>query len=447
MLSAEKCKSFPELAVKSSTMIVSAITLKDWERGTQRLPIMADTSSTPPEPGANKTDLLLAGWDSFAPTPGPKRPLRLEFPPEWSPECVSLAGDNASTSRPSETEPEPRAHREPVDDAQARNRVEVSPGATPRWVAGCTAALVMLGIAGVKALVATGGNTDLPAVELAQREALPAPRLAEPAAPAPQSERMPTLAKAELTTPATKTPTSTSPGTAAASGAQFEVHAQSTAPSELRVVAGQESGLLAVLRQRVSFSGDELAETLDESEASVADFIRGDLSSRDSIRRKGRAYTRHCRLAERLTLLQSTFSTPATTATQRRAETLLLQLARNADNRDNLSHIALLWLQHGKRKTTGIVLAGKVVGVTQTGETSEYAVELQGRDQRRLAPVLITGGSFSVGDDVAVVGVIVEEPRERLLGYLGSAREVIVASLAVDLAPPSTAPVDAHAGI
>jgi hypothetical protein len=97
----------------------------------------------------------------------------------------------------------------------------------------------------------------------------------------------------------------------------------------------------------------------------------------------------------------------------------LRQLSSDADRLKELRAYAAKWLAFGKRTTPGIVLAGTIEATEHIGKlyhltvklTDEApSVEIVSRDDPRV----------DVGDEVIVLGAIIEQPVEQLAGYEGS---------------------------
>ncbi len=97
----------------------------------------------------------------------------------------------------------------------------------------------------------------------------------------------------------------------------------------------------------------------------------------------------------------------------------LRELASNPERVKELGSYAAKWLAFGKRTTPGIVLAGTVESVDQMGKLFEVKVKLTD-DAPSAAIVTRDDPRVEAGDQVIVLGTIVDNPTEELVGYEGT---------------------------
>lgn len=100
------------------------------------------------------------------------------------------------------------------------------------------------------------------------------------------------------------------------------------------------------------------------------------------------------------------------------------QLARDKDRLKELGAFAAKWLGFGKRTTPGIVLAGTVESAEQVGKLHHITVKLTD-DAPSVEIVSHNDPGVAAGDQVIVLGTIVQQPDEHLAGYEGTAPVVV----------------------
>ncbi len=111
---------------------------------------------------------------------------------------------------------------------------------------------------------------------------------------------------------------------------------------------------------------------------------------------------------------------------RQQASRLLLSLVEKSDVIPLLSRAGAAWFGAGERRTSnGILVVGVVQQTTQHGEL--YRTELVLSDEKTIAVYGDTDRSDTIheGDQVLVVGTVVEQPNDRLVGYTGQDQAIV----------------------
>ncbi|HEX6961861.1 MAG TPA: hypothetical protein VF175_08350 [Lacipirellula sp.] len=175
------------------------------------------------------------------------------------------------------------------------------------------------------------------------------------------------------------------------------------------------------------YSVDELAELIPAADAAHREFLAGDLAREESWSTMGPAYMTIASLAERYTLVDPAAQGPELVTKQIAAKDIFRGLVGKPERRADLATVAARWLQHAKRLNQGVVLVGRVADLSPQGKWTQYAINVPLGDSFVTAHVLMDRIEFSAGEEVAVVGVILNQPADQLAGYEGGAEQVIVA--------------------
>jgi hypothetical protein len=96
---------------------------------------------------------------------------------------------------------------------------------------------------------------------------------------------------------------------------------------------------------------------------------------------------------------------------------------------------AAAWLERTDRPHQGIFLFGTVKRIQARGQLFETEVELAARQERTVTVVsrVDPRRSFGSGDRILLLGAVVEQPEQNLLGYEGSESMVVMGGFPVVL--------------
>ncbi len=189
-----------------------------------------------------------------------------------------------------------------------------------------------------------------------------------------------------------------------------------TAPLEVkRDVAVQPAlatGLVSSLRSTVRIDASRFDALVEAAEVALPEFVAGDLSESESIKRKGQAYMALCRLAEHFDFAQQAALAPAARAKAHRASRLFQRIANQADVRQDLAQIAGRWWEYDQRPSPGIFLAGKVRRVEPAGADSIGWVKMGEQSTVPAIPVWFRRERYQSGDHIGVVGSVISSPSD-----------------------------------
>lgn len=189
---------------------------------------------------------------------------------------------------------------------------------------------------------------------------------------------------------------------------------------------------------------DAPTHTVDELEAAIrraapagSSFGAGSLSDPEQVSQMGQSYAELAHLAQVVTLLD-----PATRGGMLTAELEATQTFRRlwvtANGREQSQRVALPWIAWTGRPYGGVFFSGRADRVRRVGELVEYEIEVG----ESLVPVIlaeqfdherfIAAGAAGT-NEVGIIGVVIEQPREWLAGYEGPDRRVVWARKTIPL--------------
>jgi len=204
-------------------------------------------------------------------------------------------------------------------------------------------------------------------------------------------------------------------------------------PDDKETAGGQpvNSGVIGA----PSFTSDELgAALLAAVEADQAwDMDAAELSGDDRTAADGNWYKAMCELGRHITYVD-TGDTKQLTGRRQAVEDLLLDIG---GNREKLLILlkAKEWINFEERPTDGILLAGKARSIEKKGPLFHTELRLIGKD----APtVLVLNESdpktkFESGDNVIMLGTVIDRPSENIGGYTGQKNKVVWSGTVVKL--------------
>ena len=182
----------------------------------------------------------------------------------------------------------------------------------------------------------------------------------------------------------------------------------------------------AVVKQRSwTVSAEEFAALVDEAIAALPDMLRGDLSDRESLRRKCQAYVVLCRLAEQIDFASQPGLAPSLQTTANQALQVFQQAAVSSIVRRDLGQIVSRWWKYGDRPNAGIFLVGSVQSREFVGDKTIAWLQVGDPSAPLSIPVLLQeqslgqGTDAEVGDQMTVVGDLITRADEIPTGFDG----------------------------
>jgi hypothetical protein len=175
-----------------------------------------------------------------------------------------------------------------------------------------------------------------------------------------------------------------------------------------------------------SYTIDQLRSALDSARQAKAGLVDGDLSDPAMRRTKGTSYTRFCELAESLTYVEADSASDQLAPLRQESEQLVAQALADAHTRSEVAQIAAIWLTSPNRRSGGVMLAGRVIGRSTLGDVDECQLDTdQGSSLTILLPARSARMLDATGQQVGIIGAIVEAPGKHVSGYTGAAPKAV----------------------
>jgi hypothetical protein len=324
-------------------------------------------------------------------------------------------------------------------------------GALPYWLRGrrlrttvalATAAAMGLLMAGYGALWAGGRSADFLSLAAVLPEAM-VPATAQPAAAVP--EEVPAdFDRAAQALPGQSTGQDRAREARYDAGVRQAAAEQPVAPSGAAAGVPPEPGsaarsagdadlpwpatpLMEIYQDPQLCDLDDLLAAREKATAARDALLAGNLNQAEQIARKGKAYMAFCELARCMTMLEPMQISSAVVLQQSLSRELIRSTLEVPENRRNLAQIASRWWEYRDRPVAGFVFVGTVLDIRARGRWTEYSMGISWGGKGIEIPVLMDRLRFSTGDEVAMVGVIVTSPKDRLTGYDQEIPQIVLA--------------------
>lgn len=207
---------------------------------------------------------------------------------------------------------------------------------------------------------------------------------------------------------------------------------------EAAPVAPARTTSVVGLRNAPLYGGAELAASLAPAEEAGAAFVAGSLADPAQVAAMGQHYARLCHLAQVLTLLDASPSDTALTTAELGGVDVFKRLFRAAHSRDDSQQVAAHWIAWTGRPHGGVFFCGMPEELSPAGDVVQYAFRV-GENTIPVAMAKPLDTSRFVNSDASqmgVLGVVVENPREWIVGYEGEADRVVWVRKTIPLAEP-----------
>jgi hypothetical protein len=183
-----------------------------------------------------------------------------------------------------------------------------------------------------------------------------------------------------------------------------------------------------------TFTVDQLATALEAAIAAQASLVTGDLSDAAVRRTKGMSYAKLCDLAEAITFVDRSSASVETEQAVEGADRLFRETLVDAHTRSEIARIAQIWIDSPHRRHGGIFLAGTPSGGQIAGDVYEYELATENSGKltllmREPLDPLVESSDQPVG----IVGSIVDNPADEVVGYRGTAKRAIWVTRAIPL--------------
>jgi hypothetical protein len=111
------------------------------------------------------------------------------------------------------------------------------------------------------------------------------------------------------------------------------------------------------------------------------------------------------------------------------------QLTTDPKRLESLKVFGARWFAYPKRLTNGVVLAGTVESVDQTGKLFHARIRPGQEGQQVVTIVSAKDPQLTAGDEVLTLGSIVENPADQVAGYEGHEPAVVWSGMTLKVAP------------
>jgi hypothetical protein len=183
-----------------------------------------------------------------------------------------------------------------------------------------------------------------------------------------------------------------------------------------------------------SFTADDLRTSLETATKAQPQLVSGNFADGKEVQRaKGAGFSMLADLAQKATFVDKVAKRDAAQLEQD-ADELFRKTLADAHTRSDVAQILPMWIASKNRKHGGVFFAGNVASHEQSGSVVECKVELDGgQSMTVLIPSTAEAESLDSAKPMAIVGWIVDKPKEQVEGYTGSAPQAIFASKLIPL--------------
>jgi len=183
-----------------------------------------------------------------------------------------------------------------------------------------------------------------------------------------------------------------------------------------------------------SFTADDLRTSLESATKAQPQLVSGNFADgKDVQRAKGAGFSMLADLSQKATFVEEAAKGDAADL-GKDADELFRKTLADVHTRSDVAQILPMWMASKNRKHGGVFFAGNVASHEQSGSVVECKVELEGgQPQTVLIPSNVAAESLDSSKPMAIVGWIVDKPKEQVEGYTGSAPQAIFASKLIPL--------------
>jgi hypothetical protein len=183
-----------------------------------------------------------------------------------------------------------------------------------------------------------------------------------------------------------------------------------------------------------SFTVDDLRASLETAIKAQPQLVSGRFADGKAVQHaKGAGFSMLADLAQKATFVDEAAKRDATQPEQDPDELFRKTLA-DTHTRGDVAQIVPMWISSKNRKHGGVFFAGHVASHEQSGSVVECIVELGGgQSMTVLSPSTAESNSLDSSKPMAIVGWIVDKPKNQVEGYTGSAPLAIYASKLIPL--------------
>jgi hypothetical protein len=191
-------------------------------------------------------------------------------------------------------------------------------------------------------------------------------------------------------------------------------------PAAAPLADGGPGATPATVANAPSFTATDVEASLAAAKEAQPKLMAGSLTDSDAVKTaKGKAYLALADLSQKVT-----FASQAEAAVSQADELFKTTLA-DEHTRTELAQIAPKWISFGKRSHNGVFFAGSLGAPENKGSVIESVCELApGKSVTLLVPTALAS-QLTSGQQIGVIGWIVDGPVDHVSGYTGSAQQAI----------------------
>jgi hypothetical protein len=176
-----------------------------------------------------------------------------------------------------------------------------------------------------------------------------------------------------------------------------------------------------------NYSADDLARQLDAARLALHDWRQmGDVAVAEQRRLAAQLYRSMAQLGESLTgVAAAGTADPRFEHARVSAQELVNWIAADQETTELVEVAAPSWIG-SNGPGHGVLIAGTVRGVVAGDHRVELKLETRAKQIMTLVGSDLAASNFEVGQGLLVLGILMENPRDTLIGYNGSAQEVVL---------------------
>lgn len=188
----------------------------------------------------------------------------------------------------------------------------------------------------------------------------------------------------------------------------------------------------ASAHQPVSTSKPISEESLQEFENRVLaadpaliELVENDLSTNQSVAKKGRAYMTLCALAERMEIIDHPRLNPRALSLLLQSKHFFRKAAGDVTGQGDLAQVVNRWWLYEQRPNQGLFLAGRIQKGIRAGEKVVYLLQLDESAELEPIPLVVDEHQFPIGSRIGAAGMIVNDAPGEIPGYDAGYNKVV----------------------
>ena len=211
------------------------------------------------------------------------------------------------------------------------------------------------------------------------------------------------------------------------------------APLDVPAAAPLADGVVVAEPARIanapSFTVEELTAALQAAKEAQPALVAGDLNDGREIQRaKGYSYSLLADLAQKAIFVDAISNAGSAAASQQSTQELFRQTLADAHTRRDVAVIVPKWIASPNRKHGGVFFAASLTNPKDAGTVTECEGVLEtGQSTTLLVPTALTDRLEDSSRSWGIIGWIVDQPVEQVIGYTGQAQQAVWVSRFIPL--------------